>query len=81
MNITLYMVAGYMQMATIRYFSERKEEERYLWYYVPLMKIYTGWYLRLVRSRAYFDEFFFQKSYDNVWNPKKSSLQAKLNGF
>lgn len=81
MNITLYMVAGYMQMATIRCFSERKEEERYLWYYVPLMKIYTGWYLRLVRSRAYFDEFFFQKSYDNVWNPKKSSLQAKLNGF
>lgn len=81
MNITIYLVAGIVQMTSITYFSERKEEERYLWYYLPLMKIYTGWYLRVVRTRAYIDEFFFQKSYDDIWNPKKSSLQAKINGF
>lgn len=81
MNITLYMCAGYLQMFAISQLSERNEEERYLWWYVPLMKIYTGWYLRLVRTRAYIDEIFFKKSYDDVWNPKKSSLQAKLNGF
>ncbi len=81
MNILLYTCSGYLQMTAIAWFSERREEERYLWWYVPLMKIYTGWYLRLVRTRAYIDEFFFKKSYDDVWNPKKSSLQAKMNGF
>jgi len=81
MNMTLYTCAGFLQMWAISRFSERREEERYLWWYVPMMKIYTGWYLRLVRTRAYFEEIFLKKSYDDVWNPRKSSLQAKINGF
>ncbi|MEL6635606.1 MAG: glycosyltransferase [Bacteroidota bacterium] len=81
MNITLYVVSGYAQMIAIHLMSERKEEELKLWPYVPLMVLYTGVFLRLVRTRAYIDEFFFRKSYDDPWNPVKSSSQAKASGF
>ncbi|NNE29912.1 MAG: glycosyltransferase family 2 protein, partial [Saprospiraceae bacterium] len=37
MNITLYVVAGYLQMISLYFLSERKEEEFKLWGYVPLM--------------------------------------------
>ncbi len=81
MNLTLYFCVGFVQMTSIYIFSERRKEELYLWRYLPLMSIYTGLYLRMVRSRAYIDEWFFRKSYDDPWNPVKSSSQAKLNGF
>ncbi len=81
MNVTLYVVSGYAQMFAIYLMSERKEEEMKLWAYVPFMVIYTGIFLRLVRTRAYIDEFFFRKSYDDPWNPVKSSSQAKASGF
>ena len=81
MNLTLYFCASFVQMISIYIFSERRTEELYLWRYLPLMSIYTGIYLRMIRTRAYFDEFFFRKSYNDPWNPLKSSTQAKLNGF
>ncbi|NNE30308.1 MAG: hypothetical protein HKN16_11775 [Saprospiraceae bacterium] len=81
MNITLYVVAGYLQMISLYFLSERREEEFKLWVYVPLMTLYTGVFLRLVRTKAYIDEFFSRKSYDDPWNPVKSSDQAKASGF
>lgn len=81
MNLTLYFVVGFVQMTSIYIFSERRKEELYLWRFIPLMSIYTGIYLRIVRTRAYFDELVYKKSYDDPWNPLKSSSQAKMNGF
>lgn len=81
MNITLYIVSGYAQMYAIHLMSERKEEEFKLWPYVPLMVFYTGVFLRIVRTRAYWDELVHRKSYDDPWNPVKSSSQAKASGF
>ena len=81
MNLTLYCCMSFVQMVSIYIFSERREEELYLWRYLPLMSLYTGLYLRMVRTRAYFDELLFKKSYDDPWNPVKSSSQAKMNGF
>jgi len=81
MNITLYTVVGFLQMTSAYIYSERRKEELYLWPYLPLMSIYTGTYLRLVRSVAYIQEFFFRKSYDDPWNPVKSSDQARENSF
>lgn len=81
MNLTLYFVFSFIQMLSIYIFSERRKEELYLWRYLPLMSIYTGLFLRIVRTIAYFDELLFKKSYDDPWNPLKSSSQAKLNGF
>ncbi|MEO1261896.1 MAG: glycosyltransferase [Bacteroidota bacterium] len=81
MNLTLYTVVGFVQMTSAYIFSERRKEELCLWPYLPLMSFYTGMYLRFVRTRAYYQEFVFRKSYDDPWNPVKSSIQAKLNGF
>jgi cellulose synthase/poly-beta-1,6-N-acetylglucosamine synthase-like glycosyltransferase len=81
MNFTLYLIMDFIQMTSISIFSERRKEELYLWKYLPYMSLYTGIYLRIVRTKAYFDEWFFKKSYDDVWNPVKSSAQARLNGF
>jgi cellulose synthase/poly-beta-1,6-N-acetylglucosamine synthase-like glycosyltransferase len=81
MNFTLYFVMSYVQMFSIYIFSERKKEELYLWPYVILMTLYTGTYLRIVRTIAYYKEFFFKRSFEDVWNPYKSSIQAKRAGL
>ncbi|MEQ6125035.1 glycosyltransferase family 2 protein [Pseudotenacibaculum sp. MALMAid0570] len=81
MNFTLYFVMSYVQMFSIYMFSERKQEEKYLWPYVSLMTLYTGTYLRIVRTAAYYKEFFFKRSYEDVWNPYKSSIKAKKAGL
>ena len=81
MNFTLYFIMDFVQMTSVALFSERRKEEFYLWRYIPFMSLYTGVYLRTVRTMAYFDEVFFKKSYDDTWNPVKSSSQAKINGF
>ncbi|NER17370.1 glycosyltransferase family 2 protein [Spongiivirga citrea] len=81
MNFTLYFVMSYVQMCSIYVFSERRKEELYLWPYVSLMSIYTGTYLRIVRTAAYYKEFFFKRSFEDTWNPYKSSAQAKKAGL
>lgn len=81
MNFTLYFVMSYIQMISIYIFSERRKEEKYLWPYVALMTLYTGTYLRIVRTIAYYKEFFFKRSFEDVWNPYKSSIQAKRAGL
>lgn len=81
MNFTLYFTMSYVQMLSIYVFSERRKEELYLWPYVILMTIYTGTYLRIVRTIAYYKEFFFKRSFEDVWNPYKSSIQAKRAGL
>lgn len=81
MNLTLYITTGFVQMFIIFLYSERRKEELYLWPFVPLMTLYNGFFLRLSRTKAYIQEFFLYKSYDDPWNPVKSSRQAKINGF
>lgn len=78
MNLTLYIVFGYVQMFSIYLFSERRKEELRLWKFAWMMPFYTGTFLRLVRTYAYFKEYFFKSSYDDPWNPYKSSRQAKI---
>lgn len=81
MNLTLYMTTGFIQMGISYLYSERKKEELKLWPYIPLITIYNGFFLRTARTRAYIQEVFFKKSYEDPWNPLKSSHQAKINGF
>lgn len=81
MNFTLYFVMSYVQMFSMYIFSERRKEELYLWPYVSLMTLYTGTYLRIIRTIAYYKEFFFKRSFDDPWNPYKSSIQAKRAGL
>ena len=81
MNFVLYISVSYVQMLSVYLFSERRKEELKLWNVLPLMSIYTGLYLRTVRTVAYVKEFFFKQSYDDPWNPVKSSSKAKQYGL
>lgn len=80
-NILLYMVTGYIQLFTIYFFSERRKEELKLLPYSPLMVFYVAWFLRACNTLAYIREFFFKTSYQDPWNPQKSSQQALLHGY
>ncbi len=80
-NIMLYMTTGFLQQFVISRFSERREEERLLWWYVPLMVFYVAGFLRLCRTIAYFRELFLKSSYRDPWNPQKSSYQALKEGY
>jgi len=77
MNLTIYFFVAYIQMFTTYIFSKRRKQELCLWPYVFLMTFYTGLYLRLVKTIAYYKEFFFKRSYEDLWNPYKSSIKAK----
>ncbi|WP_183147881.1 glycosyltransferase family 2 protein [Chryseobacterium nematophagum] len=48
--------------------------------YVPLYPIYMGGFMRIVRTIAYIDEFFFYDSYHDSWNPQKTSKKAREYG-
>ena len=80
-NIFLYIVTGYLQMIAISQFSERKKEELKLLPYVPLMVPYVAIFLRCCRTLAYIREFLFKTSYQDPWNPQKSSYQAAIHGY
>lgn len=49
--------------------------------YIPLVPLYMGYYMRLVRTVAYIGEMFFYESYKDVWNPAKTSKKAKEFGM
>ncbi|MDX1638877.1 MAG: glycosyltransferase family 2 protein, partial [Balneolaceae bacterium] len=44
--------------------------------YLPAMVLYTGYYIRVIRTWAYIKEFFFRSSYNDPWNPYKTSSEA-----
>lgn len=49
--------------------------------YLPLYPIYMGYYMRIVRTIAYIDEFLFFDSYKDPWNPNKTSQKARENNM
>ena len=80
-NIVLYTVANYMQFCSIMLMVRNPREKHRLLLYLPAMVLYTGYYLRVVRTVAHFKELFLRESYDDPWNPLKSSLKAKALGL
>ena len=78
-NIILYICSNYVKFLLFSLFRDRKNAPVYYsLLYLPLMVFYFGFYIRMVRTQAYFEELFFRRSYDDAWNPEKSSNQAKL---
>ena len=81
MKILLYTVSTILQFLIIMSLSERRRAEFKLIIYVPLMFIYTGYYMRIIRTIAYIKEFLFYSSYKDPWNPEKTSIKAKELGL
>jgi cellulose synthase/poly-beta-1,6-N-acetylglucosamine synthase-like glycosyltransferase len=81
-NILLYTTVNYVKFLVFSLFRRYKNAPvSYFLIYIPLMVVYFGYFLRFVRSIAYIQEIFFKKSYDDPWNPPKSSSQAKKLGI
>ncbi len=77
MNYLLYMGSNYFQLAAIGLFDGDYKEKFKLAFYVPLVPLYVGFYIRITRTVGYFQELFFKTSYDDPWNPPKTSQFAK----
>ena len=58
--------------------SERNRSESRLFLLLPFSTFYTGYFLRVARLIAHFMEIFFFSSFKDTWNPKKTSLAARL---
>jgi poly-beta-1,6-N-acetyl-D-glucosamine synthase len=81
-NILLYTVAAYTKFLIFSLFRVRKNESvSYFLLYLPCMVFYFGIYLRIVRTLAYIDELVFKRSYEDTWNPRKTSGHAKEMGL
>lgn len=80
-NYLLYFIANSFEFGMAMWVSERRKTEWPLFLFLPLMVIYVGIFLRIVRTISYFQEFFFKSSYKDVWNPPKTSKKALERGL
>jgi cellulose synthase/poly-beta-1,6-N-acetylglucosamine synthase-like glycosyltransferase len=82
MNFFLYTCSNAFKLLLFNFFRERKNSPIYIYFpFIPLMVIYHGYFLRIVRSIAYVQEIFFKSSYKDAWNPEKTSVKAKEIGI
>ncbi len=77
-NFFLYTCTNFIKFIVFSLFrTEKNAGITYFIPYLPLMVLYFGYFLRIVRTVAYIQEFFFKKSYKDPWNPPKTSKHAK----
>ena len=78
-NYLLYTTANFLQffVAYNLISSTLRKHDYMLAQYLPLMPLYTGFYLRIVRTYAYLMEFLHKVSYLDAWNPWKVSKIAQ----
>lgn len=77
MTVVIYTISRFLEFFVVLALSEDKEKKFKLIPYLPGMVIYVGYFLRFVRTWAYVKELFFKSSYDDPWNPAKTSKEAK----
>lgn len=78
MSILMYVISNYIQFILVLIISHEDFKERIkLLPYLPLMVIYNGFYMRIVRTVAHISELFFWSSYNDAWNPRKTSKYAE----
>jgi len=78
-NYILYTTANILQFTiACRLLSSSLRKQDYLLVpFLPLMPLYTGFFLRIVRSYAYLMELLHKVSYVDTWNPWKVSRIAR----
>jgi cellulose synthase/poly-beta-1,6-N-acetylglucosamine synthase-like glycosyltransferase len=78
-NIILYAVFNILKYLIFSLFRLRRMESvMYLLPYAPLMVFYFGYFLRIVRTRAYLQELIFKSSYDDNWIQLKVRAPLRL---
>ena len=81
LKIMIYGTASFLQFLIVLALSKQWRTEIKLLIYIPLMMLYNGYYMRVIRTMAYIKEIFFYSSYNDLWNPAKSSAKAKEFGL
>lgn len=81
LKIMIYGTSSFIQFLIVLSLSRQWRSETKLLIYIPLMMIYNGYYMRVIRTMAYIKEIFFYSSYNDPWNPAKSSSKAKEFGL
>ena len=79
LNYLLYFLANIVEftMACILLNRTLRPSDYAQAIFLPLIPLYTGIFLRMVRTYAYIMEFFHKASYNDKWNPWKVSRVAK----
>ncbi len=81
-NFLLYTFSNYFKFLVFSLFRKRKNAPvSYFLIYIPAVVFYFGYYLRIIRLIAHFQELFFKTSYKDPWNPPKTSRFAKQNNM
>lgn len=73
----VYLLLYFMQFLVCLVIVKNKKKYLSKIIYVPLYPLYMGYFMRIVRTIAYFDELFFYDSYKDPWNPQKTSKKAR----
>lgn len=78
-NLVLYGCANILEfgIAITLLGNSLRKKELVLAIWLPLIPLYTGMYLRSVRTFAYIMEFIFKASFFDQWNPWKVSKISK----
>lgn len=78
-NYALYFGSNIIEfaLAVKLYGKTMKRNEYLLFFYLPLVPLYNGFFLRIVRTYSHIMELFFKASYDDKWNPWKVSKTVK----
>ncbi len=78
-NYILYFILNIIQfgVACLLLKKSLRKSDYNLVVFLPLMPLYTGIYLRLIRTFSYIMELFYYSSYFDPWNPWKVSKVAK----
>ena len=82
-NYLLYIVDNYIKFGLIIYFlGDTFRKKDFLGVlYIPLIPLYTGIFLKIVRIYAHLMEYLFKVSYYDKWNPWKVSRVVKQKGI
>lgn len=81
LNYLLYVLVNLIQYTIARaiFWSSLRSKDLVQFFFVPLMPLYMGIFLRLVRTFAQIMELLHGESYYDSWNPWKVSSVARKN--
>ncbi|HET8838626.1 MAG TPA: glycosyltransferase [Flavobacteriaceae bacterium] len=73
----LYTISKFLEFGVVLFVSHHKYDKIKLLPYLPGMVFYTGYFMRTIRTYAHITELFLYSSFNDPWNPQKSSSEAK----
>jgi len=82
-NYLLYMVMQFFKFGIVVTFigNQFRKKDYMMLFFIPLMPLYRGIFLRIIRIYAHSMELFFRVSYYDKWNPWKVSKVVKKRGM